>query len=1036
MFRKNLIVRSLALAFSAAALSAGVGSAAYAQTSATGTVAGRVDSPSGATVVIENVGTGARRTMTPGADGKYQATSMPVGEYKVTLQRSGAAVSTRDGVLVTIGGSSEVDFVATALERVEVVGFARKQLIDVSAVGSTTSFNASELAKLPIQGNVGAVVQLAPQTTRGDTRYGGGGAPSFGGASASENAYYINGFPVTTLLTQVGFSQLPFNAIAQAQLMTGGYGAEFGRSTGGVVNLVTKSGGNEIVFGIAGSIEPNSLRSKQKSSRYENNGLPNTDGKYRFYNDDNKKETTSVSTYFGAPLVKDKFFLFFAGEDTNVDQSRIRIANTGGLGTANSSNAAGWQEQNTNKTRTLLKLDWNITDQHHLEYTNIYDAVRDQRRYYSFDYNTLQRGTVQNGGDNYVNWGPVPTVAAEQGAKVDILKYTGFLTNDFTFTTLVGRTRTPHEQKPVGYNPSLPSVVITDAGRRDIFNYITPQGTLGTLLVPGAFDENKGIRLDVEWRVASAHTMRAGVDYNKITSFAGTSQPGGTLWTYGVQPNPAVLLDVHPGSVTLASLGSANTFASVDGLFVRQDTISSQSTPSVVQSAIYVEDKFQVTDRLLLSLGLRNEAFDNRNGDGVSYIKIDRQLAPRFGAAWDVLGNSSLKVFGNVGRYHVPLPTNVAIRGAGSSLFVTRHFAYTGVDPTTGAPTGLTPVGPLYSANNELGQAKDPRQVAAQNMKGNYQDELAFGMEQALSKDLNVGAKFTYRTLRTAIDDHCDDRPFRAWADRQAVPVDHSNWGYNCALFNPGIGNTFTIDIDGDGNLETINLSADELGIPKVKRKYLAVDLFAEHPFDGKWAGKINYTWSRNNGNAEGQLLSDIGQGDVATTQNYDFPEFSVNADGRLPNDRTHQLKAFGYYQATPSWGFGANFLAASGRPRNCIGGAPIDANGNPLYGVSNYSQYGSAYFFCKNLPSPRGSQGNLPPDLRLDLNAAFRPTALPGLQLKVDVFNAFNRQSIEVIEERYNNGNSQAVFSRYGHVESYTAPRTVKLSVSYDTKF
>jgi hypothetical protein len=1035
MYRKKLIVRSLALAFSATALTVGVGPAAYAQTSATGTVVGRVDSPAGATVVIENVSTGARRTMTPGADGKYQATSMPVGEYKVTLQRNGAVVGTREGVLVTIGGSSDADFVATSLERVEVVGFARKQLIDVSAVGSTTSFSASELAKLPIQGNVGAVIQLAPQTTRGDTRYGGGGAPSFGGASASENAYYINGFPVTTLLTQVGFSQLPFNAIAQAQLMTGGYGAEFGRSTGGVVNLVTKSGGNDIVFGIAGSIEPNSLRSKEKSSRYENNGLPNTDGKYRFYNDDNKRETTSVSTYFGAPLVKDKFFLFFAGEDTNVDRSRIRTANNGGAGTANSATTTGWQEQNTNKARTLLKLDWNITDQHHLEYTNIYDAVRDQRRYYSFDYNTLQRGTVQNGGDDYVNWGPVPTAAAEQGAKVDILKYTGFLTNDFTFTTLVGRTRTPHDQKPFGYNPNLPRVIITDAGRRDVFNYITPQGTT-TLLVPGAFDENKGARLDAEWRVNSEHTVRAGVDYNKITSYSGTSDAGGTRWTYSVT-NPAVAL---LNSVPLNTV-VGNPFASVDGLYVFQENISTQATPSLIQSAVYIEDKFQLTDRLLLSLGLRNEAFDNRNGDGVSYIKIDRQLAPRFGVAWDVLGTSSLKVFGSAGRYHVPLPTNVAIRAAGSSLFTTQNFAYTGVDPVTGAPTGLTAISPVFSANNEFGQAKDPRQVTAQNMKGNYQDELAFGMEQALSKDLSVGAKFTYRTLRTAIDDHCDDRPFRAWADRQTVPVDHSNWGYNCALFNPGIANTFTIDIDGDGVLETINLSAEDLGLPKVKRKYVAVDLFAEHPFDGKWAGKVNYTWSRNTGNAEGQLLSDIGQGDVATTQNYDFPEFSVNADGRLPNDRTHQIKAFGYYQATPSWGIGANFLAASGRPKNCIGGAPSQpALTTPFVpGVSpvtNYSGYGSAYFFCNGQASPRGSQGNLPPDLRLDLNVAFRPEAVPGLKLQVDVFNAFNRQSIEVIEERHDNASSGIIFSRYGHVESYTAPRTVKLSVSYDYKF
>jgi len=1026
MFRKTLVVRALAVAFGAAALTVAVGPVAYAQTSATGTIFGQVDAAAGATVVIENLDTGARRTLTPGADGKYQATSMPVGRYKVILQRNGATVSTRDEIEVSIGQGSEVSFAAASLQTVQVVG--RKQSIDVTNVGSTTTFSSSELAKLPVANNVGAVIQLAPQTTRGDSRYGGAGAPSFGGAGASENAYYINGFPVTTLLTQVGFSQLPFNSIANAQLLTGGYGAEFGRSTGGVVNIVTKSGGNDLVFGWGLSIEPSELRAKPKSSYYQNNGQVATDGKLRFYNEDNKQETTTQSFYVGGPLVKDKLFFYFGAENIDVQRSGIRVANLGTSGAnANSSNAAGWQETSINKPRALLKLDWNITDSNHLEYTKIYDSVRDSRRYYSFDYNTLQRGTVQNGGANYLNWGPTPTVAAEQGSQVDILKYTGYLTNDLTFTALVGKTSSPHELNPVGYDPSLPQIVATQ-GRIPGFTYITPQGTLGNLLTPGARDTNKGARLDVEWRVASQHTLRAGVDYNKIESVAGQANAGGSIWTYGQTTTPGTPLDSH--SVPSNSVG--NPYGD-QGYYVQQTVSNTRSTPTVIQSAVYIEDKYQVTDRLLVSLGLRNEAFDNRNGDNKSYIKLDKQIAPRLGASWDVAGDSSIKIFGNAGRYHVPVPTNVAIRGAGASLNTTQNFVYTGIDPRTGAPTGLTALSPVFSNNNEFGQSKDPREVAAQNMKGNYQDELAFGMETALSKSLTVGAKFTYRTLRTAIDDFCDDRPFRAWAARQATPVDTSNWGFNCALFNPGRANTFTIDLDGDGNLETINLSAADLGFPKVKRKYIALDLFAEYPYDGKLWGKVNYTWSRNTGNTEGQLLSDIGQGDVATTQAFDFPEFSINSDGRLPNDRTHQLKAFGYYQATPEFGLGANLLVASGRPRNCIGNSPLDANGQP----TDYAGYGSAYFFCNNQPSPRGSHGNLPPDVRLDLNLSYRPVALPGFQLKLDVFNAFNRQSVEVIEERYNTpGGDPSVWSRYGHVESYTAPRSVKLSASFDYKF
>lgn len=1043
MFRHTLVVRALAIAFGTAALAIGVGPAAYAQSNATGNIFGQVDSAPGTTISIENRDTGAKRSLTPDEAGRFQATSLATGQYRVQLIRGGQPVGTRD-IEVVVGQGAEVNFTATALQSVQVVG--QRQVIDISSVGSTTTFTASDLARIPIANNVGAVIQLAPNTTRGDSRYGGGNAPSFGGSSASENAYYINGFPVTTLLTQVGFAQLPFNSIAQAQILTGGYGAEFGRSTGGVVNIITKSGSNSWVLGGAVSVEPKSLRSKEKNQLYENNGTT-LDGTFRFYNGLNTDERTIGSFYAGGPLIKDKLFIFVAAEHSRRERESIRIANTSATYAASAAaQATQFQERTVEIPRYLGKIDWNITDQHHLEYTKIHDRVKDTRNFFGFNYATLERTNVQAGGQTYVNWGPAPTPAAQQGAEVDILKYTGNFTENLTFTALLGRTRTPHNQIPAGFDPTLAQVISASGDEIAAFRpYNHPQGVTGNLLVPGAFDENKGARLDVEYKLNSKHTLRAGIDRNTIKSLAGSATAGGVIWRYGTT-NPAVKLDAQTVAINTLPV---NAYATVpagqpnagNAYYVERIVSASSSTPEVDQSAWYIEDKYQVTDRLLLSLGLRNEGFNNKNGDGESYIKLSRQLAPRFGAVWDVAGDSSFKVFGNLGRYHVPLPTNVAVRGAGSSLNAQQNFVYTGVD-ANGAPTGVTSISPFYSQNNELGQAKDPRQVAAQNMKGNYQDEFALGMEKALSKDLTVGAKLTYRSLRTAIDDHCDDRPFRAWSLRNNV--DDSDWHYNCALFNPGIGNTFTIDINGDGVLENINLSAADLGFPKVKRKYVALDLFAERPFDGKWWTKVTYTWSRNTGNMEGQLLSDIGQADVSTSQAFDFPEFSVNSLGRLPNDRTHQLKAFGYYQVTPQWGLGANFLLASGRPKNCIGNAPdpVPANLDPAAPfappvVTNYSGYGSAYFFCNGVASPRGSGGNLPADMRLDLNAVYKPAALPGFAVKLDIFNAFNRQSIETIEERFNTpGGASSVWTRYATVESYTTPRSVKITASYDYKF
>nr|WP_229496635.1 TonB-dependent receptor plug domain-containing protein [Massilia polaris] len=142
----------------------------------------------------------------------------------------------------SIGQGAEAVFtpVATGVQTVQITG--QRRTIDVTRTNNGATFNARQLAALPIARNVEAIIQLAPNTTRADSRFAGGA--SFGGGAASGNSYYINGFPVVNPRTGQGASQLPFGAIAEAQVLTGGFGAEFGRSIGGVVNIITKSGTN------------------------------------------------------------------------------------------------------------------------------------------------------------------------------------------------------------------------------------------------------------------------------------------------------------------------------------------------------------------------------------------------------------------------------------------------------------------------------------------------------------------------------------------------------------------------------------------------------------------------------------------------------------------------------------------------------------------------------------------------------------------------------------------------------------------------
>src|SRR4029453_13342712 len=92
-----------------------------------------------------------------------------------------------------------------------------------------------------------SVALLAPGTVRGDAAFGN--LASFGGASVAENAYFINGFNITNSFPNLNFAQVPFEAIQEQQIKTGGYGAEFGRSLGGVVNQITKRGTNDFHAG-------------------------------------------------------------------------------------------------------------------------------------------------------------------------------------------------------------------------------------------------------------------------------------------------------------------------------------------------------------------------------------------------------------------------------------------------------------------------------------------------------------------------------------------------------------------------------------------------------------------------------------------------------------------------------------------------------------------------------------------------------------------------------------------------------------------
>ena len=575
-------------------------------------------------------------------------------------------------------------------------------------------------------------------------------------------------------------------------------------------------------------------------------------------------------------------------------------------------------------------------------------------------------------------------------------------------------------QLPSDFNADLIAVLSPDQqnpaysdGGSDIGN----TQTILTTTDPSHQTKGTNYRLDVTY-VLGDHTLTAGIDNQRTQDLNdGDYIPtnAGYAWEYNKLKDPT--------SQILENLvdAPANYPGGATGYYVAKYRYRTAASVRVDQRAQYIEDSWQVNDRWLVKLGLRNDQFTNYNSDGQAYIRQTKpQWAPRVGFSWDVNGDSSFKVYGNAGRYYLALPTSVALRGASGSYYTREFYTYTGIDPATGYPTGLTAIntakgpGAQISENNEYGQSPDPRTVTATSLKAQYQDEYILGFDKQLNQAWTYGAKATYRSLKNEIDDTCNYQLF--FAKAQAEGLDTTNLR-GCYFFNPGRGATFQLP-DGNGGYGQLHITKEEFGFPQAKRNYYGLNLYLEHPFDGTWWGRVDYTYSKSYGNSEGQVRSDIGQSDIAATVDWDYPTLMQYAGGILHNDRKHQLKVYGGYQITPEWNVSGNLALISGAPYSCL-----DA-----YGPNGtYPAYtGPYYHWCNGKPAPSGTAGRLPWQKILSLNVEYRPAfADHKLAFNANIYNVFNSQQPTYVYE-YN-------LTSYLRPRGFTTPRYVRFGVTYD---
>jgi outer membrane receptor for ferrienterochelin and colicin len=954
------------------ALTAPIALPAFAQNTA-GALAGHA--AAGATVTVTNPATGFSRTVAVGADGSYRIASLPVGTYTVTVQQNGQAVGSPVTVNVSLGTTTTRDLAGASaeLQTVEVQGTSISP-IDVTSTETATNVTAEQLQRLPIERDVLSVAQLAPGVVKGEF-----GGASFGGSSVAENAVYINGLNVTDFYNRVGNSNVPYSFYQEFQVKTGGYSVEFGRTTGGVINAVTKSGTNDFKYGAELVWEPDWLQFTQR----DHEGRVSQFDEY---------DSASLNLYASGPIVKDKLFFFamYEGRDyqpRNSDDTYDTFFdgrdNTGFWGT---------------------KLDWQITDNHALSFL----AFSDNDKLTTDEFDIDPDGDLA-GARNYKN-----TTFSETGGDNWALTYTGYLTDAFSVRAMYGENQRSTDVHSLTDDDCQ---LVQDRRIGSGFRSCT-----SNTAVVAREDDREQSRIDFEWQLGK-HLLRFGYDHESNTSEYNQRYPGDgrrfEIFNAGTIVNGT---PVPPGTTA----------------YVRTREVRNQGTFETTNSAFYIEDNWQLTDTFLVNVGVRNEEIDNKNGQGESYIKMDSMWAPRLGFSWDLNGDSSMKLYGNVGRYFLPVANVINIKQAGPFLDRRTFYVFNEQFDAAGVPILGPQIGDVDVSQGD-GTVPDVRGEVDADMDPVYQDEFILGFQQQLTPSWSWGVRGIYRKLHNAIDDmevtwngFCETDFFMMANPGEVATVygDTDCDGENDNWIDIDTARTGWALYDADGNF------AGTTGWVKPKRDYKALEFVLDRSWDNRWSFNASYTLAFSEGNAEGPVNSDTDFSDSGRTEAFDNPWVNFDAQGYLPNDRRHQIKLHGAYAINDAWEVGAALDARSGRPVSAFGVA------NPF----DETQFHSLFICVENCGAAdtrdrtyvnygRGGYGRLPWTADVGANITYKHSfGTADLRVKFAVYNIFNMQRVtEVNEDLQLEGDIDHLNDQFLQGTDYQSRAYSQLTVSLD---
>ncbi len=1026
--RRNSALHAVALlgaSVAAAALTTvPVAAQDYTNVTASGKVVGTDGKAiSGATVTYKSNEQGFTRVVTTNSSGGFRIGQIPSGSYTVIIEAPGFDTYNASDVvlnldsaanqfaLVATGNTSTADIIVTA-GRLKVVDFDRTTtgaVIDVTDVA----------ARIPVARGISSIVQLSPGTTAGDTAFGD--QPNIAGASVAENAFYLNGLNITNFRTGLGAVAVPFDFYKTVEVKNGGFQAEFGRATGGIVNAVTKSGSNEYHGGLLFNFEPNDLSSKRPNTIFEDNDV-------------REFERTDVIAQLSGPIIKDRLFIYGIYNWRNTKTTRaFQALAAGSTPAAPVLRGTEYRIDESSDPFYGFKVDGIITDGHRLEFTYFNSRSTTLRSTFGTPGSGLRYDPVTNTPGNYDS----QTIFRSGGGNY-VGRYTGTFAPWLTLSAAYGKNKDRDTTEST--TPNLSSIIDERSGTPTQIGNPTANADLST-------DQRVFYRGDVDlyFSLLGSHHIRGGYDREELSTNIVTLSNGG-------------------GQLTYSNGSASDEFGFTSGQYVTSRFFRNGGQFKSENESFYFQDNWSLfSNRLTLQIGVRNDKFTNRNIAGIAYYKSGNQWGPRLGFSGDAFGDGRTKIYGSFGRYFLPIAANTNNRLGGAELDYDKFFALNGVNangtPILGAQ--LSPGGgtacPDSGGTCIIRSDGKPGAIASLisgNLKSQSLDEYIIGAEHRLGR-VKIGLFYTKRDLNNTLEDAAVDAAIRTYCTAKNLNGPNAdgetcqtifNGTHQYVLLNPGASAaiTFSDPVNSETGLRTVTFSPSELGIPQAVRKYQAVTLQIDREFDGIWSLSGSYTWSTLKGNTEGGVRSDNGQDDTGATVDFDLPGLADGTFGFSPNHRRHNFKLFGSYAPRDWLSLGFNLAVTSPRKFGCLGTVPSsrDPDAARFYGANGTYCNLNADGTVRTTPFATGEV--VPARQIVQRGTAFESKWFTQLsvdaQVKVpsDVFDGFVRVSVTNVlnskaaldfEER-GTLTSGAPRNTYRQVNGYQVPRSVRLQV------